>query len=73
MMDGFGMGGGMFFGALWWVLVIGGAVALAVYLARRGKGTGPQGRHAREILDDRFARGEIDSQEYEAKRRALDR
>ena len=71
MMDGFGMGGGMFFGAIGWALVIGGAVALAVYVARRIKGEDPQ--EARAILDARYARGEIDSQEYEAKRRALDR
>ncbi|MGJ7439698.1 SHOCT domain-containing protein [Aquipuribacter sp. MA13-6] len=33
-------------------------------------GAGPQ--RAREVLDERYARGEIDTQEYQERRRALE-
>ena len=45
-------------------------VALVVVLARRGPQPGP-GDSARRILDERFARGEIDQEEYERRRDAL--
>ena len=64
---------------LWWLLIAAGVVALIIGLvaaarprereardARRGR------RSAREILDERFARGEIDQEEYRARRRELD-
>jgi len=60
---------------LWWVLVI--AVVLAVLRWWR---TPPEARHdeaapprqdARQVLDVRFARGEIDADEYTARRRAM--
>ncbi|MGW2088889.1 SHOCT domain-containing protein [Streptomyces sp. NPDC001880] len=61
--------------ALLFVLVIAGIVALVHYLtsARRGHQPGPPtssgehgwgGRRAEELLAERFARGEIDEDEY---------
>jgi putative membrane protein len=65
-MDGWG-GGWMWFWAtltmLSWVAII----AVAVYLlTRRSSGAGPQDR-VREILDERYARGEITAEEYREK------
>lgn len=37
-----------------------------------GASSGPPVSTARQILDERFARGEIDEQEYRARRRELD-
>ena len=74
-----GPGGGFGMGWMWvwWLLIILGVIALVVGLVRAG---GPRGggdmrgrrSSAREILDERFARGEIDEQEYRARRRELD-
>ncbi|HYS39662.1 MAG TPA: SHOCT domain-containing protein [Pseudonocardiaceae bacterium] len=52
---------------LFWGLVIVGIVALVRHLARSGQHTTPEslGRFAPEqVLGERFARGEIDEQEY---------
>lgn len=76
MWCGYGMGGAYWplMGItmiLFWGLIIAGVVALVRYLGRTGRpdhpgGAGPAaGRpQAREILDERFARGEIDAEEY---------
>lgn len=61
---------------LWWLLLLVGVAALVGGLAlamrsRSGRTTG-QGSTAREILDVRFARGEIDEDEYRQQRRELD-
>lgn len=72
-MDGYGWGGWMW---LWgplmmvfWLVVLGGVAWLIVRAttANRG-GTGQAGdpnRQAREILAQRYARGEIGTEEYE--------
>lgn len=85
MMDNeWGMAGwGM--GLMWvlWPLLILGVVILVVFLVRQSTGTpGPGGgsaaprgeggrSRAREILDERYARGEIDDQEYHQRLRHL--
>ena len=53
------------------VLVLGALVSLAVVLARRGPQPPTPADTARRILDERFARGEIDQEEYEHRRDAL--
>ena len=53
-----------------WVLII----VLAVWLVRGFAGTGPErnkSKSARKILEERYARGEIDRDEFEQKRRDL--
>ena len=66
MGSGFGFGGvGMI---LVWVVIIGAVVLLVRALAGSQVGGG---RSARQALDERFARGEIDREEYEEKRRLL--
>lgn len=56
---------------LFWALLIGFVVWAAVRLAttRQGRGGDP----ARTILDQRYARGEIDDEEYRRRRRELER
>ncbi|QKV80559.1 SHOCT domain-containing protein [Amycolatopsis sp. Hca4] len=54
-------------------LVLAALVVLAVVLARRGPQPPPPADTARRILDERFARGEIDQEEYERRRDALTR
>lgn len=79
MMGGFnGFGGGMGFGGigmlLFWGLVIIGVVLLA---RRFGAGPSsssaavPTGKTPLDILGERYAKGEIDKDEYEQKRRDL--
>ena len=72
-----GWGGGMFLGPLFGILVI-AAIAVAIILVVRTIGGGAptgrprsEGRTAFDILDERFARGEIDVQEYEDRKRVL--
>ena len=52
-------------------LVLAALVTLAVVLGRRGPRPPTPGDTARRILDERFARGEIDQEEYEHRRDAL--
>lgn len=64
------MGGGFGFGmVLFWGLII----VAVVFLARAYYGGQERGdeKSAREVLDKRYARGEIDKQEYEERKQAL--
>jgi len=74
-----GWGGGWFgmiFMILFWILIIAGAVALIRWIVR-GTGsssntTGWQpGPNALAILENRYARGEISRDEFEAKKRDI--
>jgi putative membrane protein len=64
---------------LWWVLAVVLLVAVLRWLRATpgGGGTGPgntgtdPGQDARQVLDVRFARGEIDADEYGERRRLL--
>ena len=60
-------------GLLVWVLLIAGVIALLRW-SRPERPTVPDPRTpgAREVLDDRFARGDIDADEYAARRRVLE-
>jgi putative membrane protein len=67
MMWGYG------YGSMWWMVVIQvliaaaviGAIAFAVILARRVESSDTGRGSPRAILEGRFARGEIDEQEYQ--------
>ncbi len=61
---------------LFWIVVILGIVALVRWLGTSGGlslSAPPKEKTALDILDERFARGEIDQQEYEQKREVLKR
>jgi putative membrane protein len=71
-----GSGGGSMW--LWFVLVLLGLLLIgyvAVRLLSSGRSdaaaAGQAPRTARDILDERYARGEIDDQEYRARRETL--
>lgn len=68
--------GWMFFGPLMMIVFIGLIVVIVVLLVRWLSGQRPSGdasseSKALEILKERFARGEIDKEEYEERRRTL--
>jgi putative membrane protein len=74
-MDGYGMGfgfGGIFM-ILWWVLIIGGIVMLVKWVASSSGAGGRNGGDGKalEILKERYARGEIDEQEFQKKKQDL--
>ncbi|MEB1083485.1 SHOCT domain-containing protein [Citrobacter portucalensis] len=74
-----GMGFGFLFMALFWVLIVLGIVALIRWLMRESqsgpaqdRGMLPRDKTPLEIVQERYARGEIDRDEYEQKRRDLE-
>ena len=71
MMDGFGMGfGGGFMWLLWIFLII---VIFWVVKGAIGNSNNPPGQQksALDILKERYAKGEIDQQEFEQKQKDL--
>lgn len=54
----------MAFMALFWIVIVVLAVWLVIYLTRRTGGTSSQ-QNALDILNQRYARGEISKEEYE--------
>jgi putative membrane protein len=72
---GYGMGWfGTIVMAAFWIAVIVGVVFLIRWLAlsmRAGSHGATSGESALEILKKRYARGEIDKEEFEAKKRDL--
>lgn len=73
MMGEWGWGLGGIFMILWWVLVIVGIAALVKWIMSASDKRGSNARRALDILDERYARGEIDQEEYEKRRRDLER
>jgi putative membrane protein len=76
-----GWGGGWFgmiFMILFWILIVAGAVALIRWIVRGTGGTSKlntggwqPGPNALAILENRYARGEIDRDEFEAKKQDI--
>jgi putative membrane protein len=68
-----GFGGGWMM-ALWWILIIIAIVGLVKWTASSSggwPGSNRQGKNARDILEERYARGEIDKEEYDEKKKDL--
>lgn len=70
---GWGMGVGIVFMVLFWTLVILGIAALIRWLLMQSSpGRGARDKTPLEIVQERYARGEIDREEYEQKKRDLE-
>lgn len=68
MMTGYGMGFGGGFMWIFWLLLIGFVVWALFGFGSRSE----PARSPREVLDRRFAKGEIDESEYRDRRNALE-
>jgi putative membrane protein len=66
-MMGFGMG----FMSIFWVGIIILGIALVWPYIKKGKDPGGSGNSSLDILKERYARGEINREEYEEKKRDL--
>ena len=77
MMNGYGYGGSMMgygglglFNILWWVLIALIIVAVARWFSG-GSGQWGRGTSALDILNDRYAKGEIDKEEFDYKKKDI--
>lgn len=74
-MFGWGLGGlGLFFMLVFWAAIIVGIVLGVRWVVQQGRPAGVAGAggdSALDILKKRYAQGEIDREEFEAKRRDL--
>ena len=58
---------------LWWVLIIVGIVALVKWIGGiASPGRGMREKSALEILKERYAKGEVDKREFDAKKKDLE-
>lgn len=71
--SGWGMGFGMVFMLLFWVLVILGIAALIRWLmVQQSPSRGSRDKSPLDIVQERYARGEINREEYEQKKQDLE-
>ena len=68
---GFGFGGGFMW--LFWILLIVFIVWVVKAMSSADGKSGGSDKSPLEVLRDRFARGEIDEEEFERKRKLLER
>ena len=71
MMDGYGFGLGGLVMVLFWVFAIAGIVWLVLTMSRSQFPRGGGASSALRILEERLARGEIDAEEFRARRAAI--
>lgn len=72
--DGPGWGGWVVMTLLmlaFWALLIFGGIAIYRSAKRDDRGAGSQKADAEQLLDERFARGEIDAEDYQQRRELL--
>lgn len=75
-MDNYGYGimgsGSMFFGLIFWIIVIVGAYLLIKYLIEQNKARSEEKKSALDIAEVRYAEGEITEEEFKETRKRLD-
>lgn len=69
MWEAHSFGGGFMW--IFWIFLIVAAVWLIGFAVKSGAGDNRKEKTALEILEERFARGEIDAEEFESKRKSL--
>ncbi|RJP77652.1 MAG: SHOCT domain-containing protein [Candidatus Zixiibacteriota bacterium] len=71
-MMGWGWGGGWVMMLIWWAIIIGGLVLLIRWLISSRSQTSQSSRDtALDILRERYARGDINREEFEEKKKDL--
>jgi putative membrane protein len=70
MYEWHGYGGGMMW--IFWILLIGILAGFVVFAARGASNRSGQEKSALEILKERYARGEIDREEFAQKKQDLE-
>ena len=71
MMDGYGFGFGGLFMLLFWIFLIAGVVWFVLTLSRQQQVRDGDAGSALRILEERLARGEIDPEDFRARRSAI--
>ena len=61
----------MIFGSIFWLLVIAGVVYLIIKYVKKSD-SGPKNETALDILKKRYAKGEIDAEEFARKKKDLE-
>jgi putative membrane protein len=69
--EGWGWGFWIFHNFLWWVILILGIVVLVRLLGGSRRSAEPPSETALDILKKRYARGEINKDEFEQKKRDI--
>ncbi len=69
MYEWHGYGGGMMW--IFWILIIIGLIWIVGFATRREGNPSAKLQSARGILEERYARGEIEHDEFEQKKKAL--
>ena len=71
MYEWHGYGGGMMW--IFWILVIGVLIGFVAFASRGANSRSGADKTALEILKERYARGEVDREEFEQKKEDLER
>lgn len=74
-MMGYGFGGGMLGGVfmiIWWGVIIVGSILLIRWIVDQMKRPSGGERSPMDILKERYAKGEINKEEFEAKKKDLE-